>query len=140
MKTLYVVLLLQLFLFFGCDDNSIDLNDGLFGLYEASTFIEPGPLDGGVDIISSGGYLKISFNDDFRFSAEMFIPQYIGSNHPGEITNYNGSYTIVNNMLKFNPPFIVDELIWDKENKMFISKEAPLRGRPFKIILHKNIK
>lgn len=140
MKTLSVILLLQIFLIFGCNNNPTESNLELFGLYEASTFIEPGANDGGVNIISSGGYLKITFNNDFDFSAEMFIPENISSNYPNGNTTYEGSYSIINNTLNFGSSFIVEALIWEKENKILVSKEAPLRGQPFKIILYKNIK
>ena len=134
-------LLLLFIVFVGCNNEQpTEINSDLFGLYEASTFIEPGANDGGVNIISSGGYLKISFDHDFSFSAEIFIPENISSNYPDGITNYSGSYSIENNTLKFNSSFIVDELIWEKGNKIFISKEVPLRGQPFKIILYKNTK
>jgi len=139
MKTVSIILL-QIFLLFGCNDNSIESNDELFGLYEASTFIEPGANDGGVNIIASGGYMKINFKNDFSFSAEIFIPEGILSNYSSGTTNYSGSYSIENNILKFNTSFIVDELIWEKGNKIFISKDVPLRGQPFEIILYKNIK
>ena len=140
MKILSVILLLQLFLFFGCNDNSIESNDTLFGLYEASTFLEPGGNDGGINIIASGGYLKINFKDDFSFYAELFIPENILSNYPTGLTSYEGSYSVVKDGLEFNSAFIVDKLIWEKENKILISKDAPFRGQPFKIILYKNIK
>ncbi len=139
MRTLSVILL-QIFLLFGCNDNSIESNDELFGLYEASTFIEPGSNDAGVNIIASGGYMKINFKNDFSFSAEMFIPEGILSNYSSGTSNYSGSYFIEDNVLKFKTSFILDELIWEKENKIVISKDVPLRGQPFKIILYKNIK
>jgi len=135
MKKLSAILLLQIILFFGCKDNSTESNDELFGLYEASTFIEPGANDGGVNILASGGYLKINFKNDFSFSAELFVPENLLSNYPSGIANYNGSYLILNNTLKLNSSFIVEELIWEKENKILVSKEVPLRGQPFKIIL-----
>ena len=141
MKTISVILILHLFLFLGCNKNNpTETYNELFGYYESSTFIEPGANDGGVNILASGGYLNINFTADFKFSAEMFIPENILSNYPSGITNYEGSYSVVNNTLKFNSSFIVDELIWEKENKILISKDVPLRGQPFKIVLYKNIK
>ena len=140
MKKLSVMLLIQILLFFSCKDNPTESNDVLFGFYEASTFIEPGANDGGINIIASGGYLKINFESDFSYSAELFIPENLLSNYPSGITNYESSYSIVNNNLEFNSSFIVDKLIWEKENNILISKDAPLRGQPFEIILYKNVK
>jgi len=140
MRSLSLTLFIQIILFFGCNNNPTESNDELFGLYEASTFIEPGANDGGVNILASGGYLKISFNGDLSFTAEMYIPENILNTYPNGITNYEGSYLVVKNTLKINSSFIVDELIWEKENKILISKDVSLRGQPFKIILYKNIK
>lgn len=141
MKTISIVLFLQIVLFWGCHkDNPIETNNELFGSYESSTFVEPGANDGGVNILASGGYLKISFKDDFSYSTKMFIPVNLSSNYSSGITTYEGSYSVINNTIKFNSSFIVDELIWDKENKILISKDVPARGQPFKIVLYKNIK
>ena len=141
MEKLSIVLLLQVILFWGCHkDNPTESDNELSGYYESSTFVEPGANDGGVNILASGGYLKISFKDDFSYSAEMFIPVNISSNYSSGITNYEGSYSVVNNTIKFNSSFIVDELVWEKENKVISSKDVPVRGQPFKIVLYKNIK
>ena len=139
MYTLKKYLLLLLFLLIGCNNEQPTApNQDLFGLYKSSTFIEPGPKDGGVDIQSSGGYLNISLKDNYEFSAELFIPDSINSSYAEGLWNYEGKYSLKSDTVEFNAhSFIVKYLSWDKQSKQLESYEVPSRGRPFKIVLDK---
>src|SRR3989304_4732388 len=137
----YIKYLLLLLMFIGCNkEQPTEINADLFGLYESSRFIEPGSNDGGVDIQSSGGYLRITLMDNYNFSAEMFIPDNIQSNYPKGHKSYEGEYSVEGDLIKFNSPFIVDGFKWNKENKQLKSLEVPPRGQPFEIILYKYLK
>ena len=135
-------LLLLLFLFVGCNgEQPTETNQELFGLYKSSTFIEPGSSDGGVDIQSSGGYLNITLNDNYEFTAELYIPVSINSNYAEGLWNYEGKYSLKADTLEFTAQyFIAKYLRWNKQSKHLESFEVPPRGRPFKIILDKYLK
>ena len=124
--------------FVGCNNEQpTETNQDYFGLYESSTFIEPGSNDGGVDIQSLGGYLKISLKNNHNFTAELFIPEKALSNYPKGVTNYEGKYLLENNGIQFTSSFIVNKLVWNKSTKQLESSEVPSRGQPFKIVLDK---
>lgn len=141
MKSLLNISILLSILFLGCNkENITEINSELFGSYESSAFTEPGSNDGGVNIQAAGGYLKITLNDNFNFSAELFIPDNISSNYPTCLTNYSGTFKVVNESIIFNSTFIISELLWKNDDKILITPEVPLRGQPFNIIMYKNIR
>lgn len=134
-------LLLLLIAFVGCNNEQpTEIDSDLIGLYESSRFIEPGSNDGGVDIQSAGGYLRITLEDDFTFTSELFIPDNIQSNYPKGKTNYEGNYSVKDNLIEFTSSFIVESMKWNKETKQLESLEVPLRGQPFEIILYKYLR
>lgn len=47
------------------DEQPTNPTSDLFGLYESSRFVEPGSTDGGIDIQSAGGYLRLTLNDNY---------------------------------------------------------------------------
>lgn len=126
-------------LYVGCsNEQPTETYQDLIGLYKSFTFIEPGSSDGGVDIQSSGGYLDIILKDNYKFTAELFIPDSINSNYGEGLWNYEGTYSIKSDTLEFNAQyFIIKYLNWDRQSKKLESFEVPPRGRPFKIILYK---
>ena len=130
-------LMLFLFLFVSCSHElPTETNHSLFGLYKSSTFIEPGSLDGGVDIQANGGYLNITLFYSYEFTAELLIPETIQSNYAEGVWHYKGIYKLESDTLNFiSGGFIIKYLRWDKQNNQLESFEAPARGRPFKIIL-----
>lgn len=134
-------LLLLLIILIGCNNEQpTEINSDLFGLHESSRFIEPGQSDGGTDIQSSGGYLRIIFKDNYKFIAELFIPDNVQSNYPIGKTNYEGNYSVKDNLIEFTSSFIVESMKWNKETKQLESLEVPLRGQPFEIILNKYLR
>jgi len=125
MKSLVNISILLSILFFGCNkENITEINPELFGSYESSAFIEPGSSDGGVNIQAAGGYLKITLNEDFNFSAELLIPNSVSSNYPTGLTNYSGTFKVVNESIIFNSTFIISELLWKYEDKILITPEV----------------
>ncbi|MFH1527923.1 MAG: hypothetical protein ABIG69_14930 [Bacteroidota bacterium] len=139
MYSLKKYLLLLPFLFVGCNNEQpIEPYQDLFGLYKSSAFIEPGSLDGGVNIQLSGGYLNITLRNNYEFTAELFIPDSINSNYGKGFWNYEGNYSLKSDTIEFtSQSFIIKYINWDKQNKQLESFEVPPRGRPFKIILYK---
>ncbi len=134
-------LLLLLFIVFGCNNEQpTEIDTDLFGLYESSRLIEAGSTDGGVDIQSAGGFLRITLKENYTFTSELFIPENIQSNYPKGHSNYDGEYSTKDYFIEFTSPFIVNNLKWNKENKQLESLEVPLRGRPFEIVLYKYLR
>jgi len=134
-------LLLLLVVFVGCNNEPpTEVSSDLFGLYESARFIEPGSSDGGVDIQSAGGYLRIYLKVNFTFTAELFIPDDIQSNYPKGRTNYQGNYSVKDNLIEFTSSFVVEKLKWNKKDKQLKSLQVSLRGQPFEIILYKYLK
>lgn len=141
MKSLVNISILLSILFLGCNkENITEINPELFCSYESSAFIEPGSSDGGVNIQAAGGYLKITLNEDFNFFAQLLIPNTVSSNYPPGLTNYSGTFKVVNEPIIFNSTFILSELLWKNEDKILITPEVSLRGQPLKIIMYKNIR
>ena len=84
-----------LIIFMGCkNDQTTEYTQSLSGLYFSTTFIEPGAADGGIDLITAGGYLNIIFQDNSNFAADLFIPEKIGSNFSSGNTQFLGKYII----------------------------------------------
>ena len=112
-------LLLQLIMFYSCEnDVTTGTAESLFGFYESSEFVEPGSNDGGVDIQASGGYLFLSLKNDFKFTAELYVPDNSKSNYAKGYTNYEGKWSLENSTVKFSAAkFIVDSLNWNEEKK-----------------------
>ena len=134
-------LLLLLVVFVGCNNEPpTEVSSDLFGLYESARFIEPGSSDGGVDIQSAGGYLRIYLKVNFTFTAELFIPDDIQSNYSKGRTNYQGNYSVKDNLIEFTSSFVVEKLKWNKKDKQLKSLQVSLRGQPFEIILYKYLK
>ena len=106
-------------------------------MYKSSTFIEPGSLDGGIDINSYGGYIELTLKDNFEFSAEMFIPENINSNHAPGIRQYEGTYSLESDTLKLSHSISFEQNFkWSKQQRQLESVGVHLRG-PFKLILDK---
>jgi len=141
MKSLLNISILLSILFLGCNkENITEINPELFGSYESSAFTEPGSNDGGVNIQANGGYLKITLNEDFNYYAELLIPDNVSSNYPTGLTNYSGTFKLVNESIIFNSTFIISELLWKNDDKILITPEVSLRGQPLNIIMYKNIR
>ncbi len=140
MKIVKKFILIIPILFFACDDGQIsESNNSLFGNYESSTFIEPGPSDGGVNILESGGYVKVRLYDGFTFAAEIFIPDSAESNFPKGLWSYEGDFLLKKDTINFMPGNFIFEQLSRKENvNQLETYDVPMRGRPFKIILTKN--
>ncbi len=131
------------FIFFGllgCDnDNNNEYYSNLIGDYEATTFVEPGASDQGVDILANGGYLHLTLYNNAQFSLEMFIPNNINSNYStDEKWFFNSNYTIKADSIYFNQlshPFPNSILVWHKIINKLETMDVEPRGKPFKIIL-----
>lgn len=137
-KKLFIVILL--FFFFGCnDDNNNDYYTNLVGDYKATTFIEPGSDDSGVDILKNGGYLYLTLYNDSKFYYEVFIPEGINSNYSSGKFVYTGDYTVKEDTIFLNDePIFWTDLIWNKTLNKLETKDIQSR-EPYKIILVKNI-
>ena len=138
-KILLLVLILICLLFvYSCkDEQPVVSGDELPGLYISSTFIEPGSLDGGIDIIACGGYIELTLKDNFEYSAEMFIPENIYSNHAPGTRQYEGTYALKSDTLKLSHSIsFAQNFKWSKQERRLESFGVYLRG-PFKLILDK---
>ncbi len=142
MNSLKIFALAILIVFIACNkEQSSEPTSELYGTYESNRFIEPGSADGGVDILSSGGYLRIALDDNSKFQSELFIPQGVASNYPKGHTSYDGSFSIKDHTVIFDSAnFFLDSIRWEPQNKKLETFEVPPRGQPFKIILYKYIR
>ena len=140
MSRLKIFLFIFILAFIACNkEQSNEPISELPGMYESNRFIEPGSADGGVNILSSGGHLRITFDDDFIFHSELFIPQAAASNYPQGYTHYDGSFSIMDQTIKFDSAnFFLDSIRWEPESKKLETFEVSPRGQPFKIILYKS--
>ena len=124
-----------------CNDDPISSNiKNLIGFYKATTFIEPGSRDGGVDILANGGELTAQFTENHTVSGHLFIPDSIDSNYPPMDTNYCGTYTLVKDTLRFKNTSNVLEIpniYFIVKNDLLESGDIIGRHNPFKIILTK---
>ena len=108
------LLLLLLIFVFGCEkENTVDPAEGINGIFRSTSFIEAGAHDGGVDIHAAGGYVIIEFENNFHFTAEIYIPDSTEANFaPGKIL-YEGKYTFKNDSIIFNESeFFIDHLVF----------------------------
>ena len=64
----------------------------------------------------------------------------VSSNYPTGLTNYSGTFKLVNESIIFNSTFIISELLWKNDDKILITPEVSLRGQPLNIIMYKNIR
>ena len=125
-----------------CSDDSVTKVDdkSLTGLYKATTFIDPGSNDAGVDILANNGILTVQFVNNFTAFGQFVIPGNISSNYSPIDTNYSGNYTIKDDTVRFSNTIGV----LDNPDVYFIINDATLetpdyqgRWALFKIILTK---
>ena len=106
MKVIVSFLKLSLLFFLGlaCSDDPVssENNSQLKGTYGATTFIEPGSADGGIDILENGGELTMEFRDNYFVEGRLMIPDNIGSNFSPVDTNYSGSYSLNEDTIRFS--------------------------------------
>lgn len=114
--------------------------DKVFGSYRASTFVEPGSLDAGVDILQAGGKFTVTLAENFKASGNLLIPENIGSNYPKGEKNFDGYFIINKDTVKFQDT----STLLDNPQLFFIHKNSSLesgaiigRGGLFKIIFVK---
>lgn len=97
-------------------------------------FYEPGQLDGGVDIQSKGGYIKLILKSNKTYSAEIFIPEISLSNYPAGLQIQEGKFEFKQDTLKFVEPFLIPYLFCDKNKVKLIYIQS---FRPYEIVFVK---
>jgi len=137
----YLFLILSSLVIIYCNDDSLSVSDNsLSGLFKATTFVEPGINDTGVDILANNGILTVQFDENFTASGHLLIPKNIGSNYSSVDTNYSGTYTINGDTVRFQN---TNEVL-NNPDVYFIKRDSNLetpdyqgRWALFKIILKK---
>ncbi|MFC1547903.1 hypothetical protein ACFL5M_05190 [Candidatus Neomarinimicrobiota bacterium] len=97
-------------------------NEQIFGAYAASTFTEPGELDGGVDILGNGGMLTAQLGTNYIVDGYLLIPENIGSNFASTNTDYYGEFNLDGDTVRF----VNTETFLDHDPFIFVVKESRL--------------
>lgn len=135
----YIILLI---LFSSCKDDTLIEDDKtkIIGPFKATTFVEPGSLDAGVDILQAGGKFTVTLKENYKVSGNLFIPENINSSFPKGEKNFDGSFTVSIDTVRFQGT----GTLLDNPQLFFIYKNFSMesggitgRGGLFKIIFVK---
>ncbi len=135
----YIILLV---LFSSCKDDTLieDNKIKIIGSFKATTFVEPGSLDAGVDILQAGGKFTVALKENYKISGNLFIPDNINSSFPKGDNNFIGSFTVSIDTVRFQGT----GTLLDNPQLFFIYKNFSMesggingRGGLFKIIFVK---
>ena len=85
-----------------CNSNDpVTGTEPIAGLYVATTFTEPGQLNGGVGILANGGILTARLGSNYEVEGRLLIPDNIGSNFAPTDMSFSGEFNLNGNTLRF---------------------------------------
>lgn len=123
-----------------CNDDAATELERVTGTYWATTFTEPGQLDGGIDILANGGILTARLRSNYEVEGQLLIPENIESNFAPTDVDYYGEFNLEGDSIHL----VNTETFLDQDPYMFIIKDSRLetpdwtgRWAPTKIILDK---
>lgn len=106
--------------------------------YVASIFIEPGPNDGGVDLLSGGGSLTLTLKEYNEFISKLVIPVGVFSSYPTGETIYTGTYKMSDTRIEFEAStYFLESIKIEKSGELLVNEDVPPRGRPFQLVLNR---
>ena len=107
------------------------------GTYRSVVFVEPGPADGGVDVLALGGSITLDLRPDGRAEGTVVIPGGNATNYAPGTHRIDVAYTVRGDTVVFGAramlPF--DRLRWTPAARELETFPVPARGRPFQILL-----
>lgn len=136
--------IILLFLLSSCKDATLIEDDKtkIIGSYKATTFVEPGSHDAGVDILQAGGKFTVIFKENLKVTGNLFIPNNINSNFQKGDKNFSGSITVNIDTIRFQGTgTLLDnpQLFFIYKNSSIESGDIIGRGGLFKIIFVKQL-
>ena len=131
------LLIFSILLVISCSEKSVTEVEQLSGLYKAIAFTEPGPLDGGYDILANGGALTVRLFDNYELEGHIHVPSDTVFKSPTLDEDFSGTFTLNDGIVRFKNTGYFDYDPWKFIVKGDILETPDWTGRAatIKIIL-----